>query len=119
VTGRLIVVVAILVLLGLTDRRLRDPLEAKARALRIWFFESKETWDVVETFFNEVAVLWFVFPLLDLLYQTKHAGDTNPPNIYMVVGSSWPVSLLFFTMAVFAKKRSEKIGSSKDTVGKK
>jgi hypothetical protein len=48
---------------------------------RIWgFLTDSKTCKVAETFCNEVAVLWFVFPLLDLLYdgQNKSIGSLLP-----------------------------------------
>jgi hypothetical protein len=53
-----------------------------------WFAEfvlGPEFYKVAEVFFNEAAVLWFVFPLLDNIYQVRkpndfglHLADINP-----------------------------------------
>lgn len=48
---------------------------------------------VAETFCNEVAVLWFVFPLLDTLYQH---GNMNDP----LIREGFGVSGVFFVFAV-------------------
>lgn len=48
---------------------------------------------VAETFCNEVAVLWFVFPLLDTLYQ--HGNIKDP-----LIREGFAVSSIFFIFAV-------------------
>ena len=78
-----------------------------ARCFR-WFFEGDQFFSLLETFFNEAAVLWFVFPFLDTLYQFRKAGDAPAPNIFKVIEQSWSVALVFFILAVSAKKFAEK-----------
>ena len=39
------------------------------------FLTNSKTCRVAETFLNEAAVLWFVFPILDEIYQHKKLTD--------------------------------------------
>lgn len=56
---------------------------------------------LLETFFNEAAVLWFVFPLLDAIYE-EHKNQKGIG--YIGIGVSWLVALMLGTFAaVFAK----------------
>lgn len=54
---------------------------------------SPKTYKVAETFCNEVAVLWFVFPLLDAIYDPGRRGRPVLFPAFMVSG-------LFFVFAV-------------------
>ena len=73
-------------------RRINHGLAAAARWLFRFLLDSK-TCSVAETFCNEVAVLWFVFPLLDTLYDHKHLNDP-------FLRQSFWVSGLFFLFAI-------------------
>ncbi|MHB1672614.1 MAG: hypothetical protein ACYCSP_00035 [Acidobacteriaceae bacterium] len=73
-----------------------------------WIFEGDQFFSVLETFFNEAAVLWFVFPFLDTLYRTRKAGDAPAPNIFKVMAQSWIVALILFILAIIAKKFAKK-----------
>jgi hypothetical protein len=73
-----------------------------------WVFEGDEFFSLLETFFNEAAVLWFVFPFLDTLYQNRKAGDAPAPNIFKVMEQSWIVALILFILAIIAKKFAKK-----------
>lgn len=68
-----------------------------------WIFEGDQFFSLLETFFNEAAVLWFVFPFLDTLYQARK-GDTPAPDILKTVLQSWGVALILFILAIIAKK---------------
>jgi hypothetical protein len=75
----------------------------------IWFLEGDSFFSLLETFFNEAAVLWFVFPVLDTIYRIKRAGETEQqPNILVIVGTSTGAAMVFFIAAVIAKKYAEK-----------
>jgi hypothetical protein len=63
------------------------------------FLLDPKTCRVAETFCNEVAVLWFVFPLLDEIYEhTKHPDDPllHDPLLHQAF---W-VSGMFFIFAL-------------------
>lgn len=45
---------------------------------------DSETCSVAETFCNEVAVLWFVFPLVDSLYDRRNADAHTIHNAFAV-----------------------------------
>src|ERR1700723_3240010 len=55
--------------------------------------KDPKTYRVAETFCNEVAVLWFVFPLLDAIYDPNRAGKPILLPAFLVAG-------LFFVFAV-------------------
>jgi len=61
----------------------------------VWGFVTDEkTCRVAETFCNEVAVLWFVFPLLDNLYDpNKRLSDPTLHGTFLIAG-------MFFLFAV-------------------
>jgi len=58
------------------------------------FVLDPKTCRVAETFCNEVAVLWFVFPLLDTIYE--HGKIQDDPLLHQAF---W-VSALFFVFAI-------------------
>lgn len=58
------------------------------------FVLDPKTCRVAETFCNEVAVLWFVFPLLDTIYE--HGKFRDDPLLHQAF---W-VSALFFIFAI-------------------
>jgi hypothetical protein len=54
-----------------------------------WTFRialDPKTCSVAETFLNEVAVLWFVFPLLDSIYDHKSISDPALHQAYWLSG---------------------------------
>lgn len=55
--------------------------------------KDPKTYKVAETFCNEVAVLWFVFPLLDAIYDPTRRGRPFLAPAFMVAG-------LFFAFAI-------------------
>jgi hypothetical protein len=58
-----------------------------------------KTCKVAETFCNEVAVLWFVFPLLDEIYEhEKHPGD--PLFRDPLLHNAFWVAFLFLLFAI-------------------
>jgi hypothetical protein len=48
--------------------------------------KDPKTYKVAETFCNEVAVLWFVFPLLDAIYDPTKRGHPFLAPAFMVSG---------------------------------
>lgn len=54
---------------------------------------DRKTCQVAETFCNESAVLWFVFPLLDTIYENQH------PDLHLL-HESYGVAGMFFLFAV-------------------
>lgn len=71
-----------------------------------WSIRTSEFWDVLETFCNEVAVLWLVFPLLDGLYD--RAKDKPAPTVLSILGS-FAIAFWFFIAAVYCKKKEQKL----------
>lgn len=70
--------------------------------------KNPKTYKVAETFCNEVAVLWFVFPLVDQIYDPNRRGRPDSPSMapaYLMAG-------LFFFFAIIlshaAKEEKEK-----------
>jgi hypothetical protein len=60
-----------------------------------------KTFKVAETFCNEVAVLWFVFPLLDEIYEHwKDAGNASNHPELPSLKIAFSVAGLFFTFAI-------------------
>jgi hypothetical protein len=51
-----------------------------------WLFRialNRKTCKVAETFFTEAAVLWFVFPILDIIYEHRDIGDPSLRQAYV------------------------------------
>ena len=69
-------------------------------------FDGSSLFKILETFFNEAAVLWFVFPLLDTIYSFHNKGERGP-STNLVVGSIGVAALLFLFAAVFASLAEE------------
>jgi hypothetical protein len=59
---------------------------------------------LLETFFNEAAVLWFVFPLLDAVYEARKDRTIRIADALKIIGVTWAVALLFFYFATYFKK---------------
>jgi hypothetical protein len=59
---------------------------------------------LLEVFFNEAAVLWFVFPLLDAVYEAKKNEAIHLAEAAKIIGVTWGIALLFFYFAVYFKK---------------
>ena len=85
---------------------LRDKLRNFAKAIYNWSLGSSVFWGRAETFWNESAVLWFVFPLLDGIYD--RARDKPPPTFESII-VSWLFAALFFNAAVYSEKRKIKL----------
>lgn len=47
------------------------------------FARNHKTCKVAETFFTEAAVLWFVFPILDTIYERKGMSDPKLLQAYV------------------------------------
>ena len=57
------------------------------------FATDEKTCKVAETFFVEAAVLWFVFPILDSIYDPAKRGDP-------ALGQAYLFSAICFVCAV-------------------
>jgi hypothetical protein len=67
-------VLVALVIYGRWWRRINSWIVAIGK----WLFRialDDKTCKVAETFFIEAAVLWFVFPILDIIYEHRNIGD--------------------------------------------
>jgi len=71
-----------------------------------WSIGSSEFWSLAETFWNEVAVLWFVFPVLDDLYD--RARNQSPLSVKSILGS-FGVAFICFLLAFYCKKKEMKL----------
>lgn len=90
------VVIAGLFMVVIVYGRWRLRINAWLRKAGAWLFGflfHSKTYKVAETFCNEVAVLWFVFPLIDSLYEHKSLTDPFLRHAYGVAG-------LFFFFAI-------------------
>lgn len=47
------------------------------------FALNHKTCKVAETFFTEAAVLWFVFPILDIIYEHREVSDPKLLQAYV------------------------------------
>jgi hypothetical protein len=75
-------------------------------------FGTSDFWSIAETFWNEAAVLWFVFPLLDSIYN--HAqGQPRPSN--RAIYGSFGAAAAFFMVAVFCKQIEKFVVKRKPT----
>lgn len=62
--------------------------------VRLWrLIIDPKTCRVAETFFVEASVLWFVFPVLDMIYEHKSVSDP-------LLMQSYLAALVFFIAAV-------------------
>jgi hypothetical protein len=66
--------------------------------------ETSEMWGLAETFWNEAAVLYFVFPIVDSVYQ--RTKDKPPLSTNGILGTLGAV-LVFFSVSLFCKKRHQ------------
>lgn len=57
------------------------------------FLLNRRTCRVAETFFIESAVLWFVFPTLDVIYEHKSVTDPTLRQAYLA-------AIIFFVAAI-------------------
>ena len=79
---------------------------AKVKTRLIASFDGSSLFKILETFFNEAAVLWFVFPLLDTIYAFRKK-DENGPSTGLVAVSVGIAGLLFLFAAIFASLAEE------------
>jgi hypothetical protein len=84
----------------------RSLLRQYLSAVLTWSIRSSEFWGLAETFLNEVAVLWFVFPVLDDLYD--RAANKPPLSIWSILGA-FGVAFFAFIAAVYCKKKEMKL----------
>jgi hypothetical protein len=75
----------------------------KLRKHANWLLEGGAVNSLLETFFNEAAVLWFVFPVVDALYRAKKPGEVEV-NILWITVTSWLAAGVFFYFAVLSKR---------------
>ena len=95
---------AALIVAGIAFLRWHDQIDAWIMRALGWiyrFLKDPKTCKVAETFCVEVAVLWFVFPLLDLIYEHWENVDNGPnrpalPSLHQ----AYLVAGLFFLFAV-------------------
>src|ERR1700733_5090650 len=87
----------------------RRQLRSFLRWVTYHSIETSEMWGLAETFWNEAAVLWFVFPLLNTLYE--RAKDKPPPSTKAVLGS-FAVAIVFFSVALFCKKTEHRLAEA-------
>ena len=66
--------------------------------------ETSEMWGLAETFWNEAAVLYFVFPIVDSVYQ--RTKDKPPLSTNAILGTLGAV-LVFFSVSLYCKKRHQ------------
>jgi hypothetical protein len=88
-------------------RELFGSAEALSRALSL-----------LETFFNEAAVLWFVFPVLDSIYEIGKKGSGF--RLIEMLGTaitSLLLAILFFYFAVLSKSLAHRFGESETQRG--
>jgi hypothetical protein len=83
---------------GLAYRQWFAGINLWLKSVRIWAWNvisDKKTCHVVETFFLESAVLWFVFPLLDSLYDPTRRGTPSP-----LLNQAYIAAFVFLLVAV-------------------
>lgn len=88
----------------------RKELRTYARRLYDWSLGTPEFWGLAETFWNEAAVLWFVFPILDNFYD-RHNGGPALTAKQIVSIFFWVVT--FFLAAVYSDKKKKSLEKSK------
>lgn len=111
---RLIVGAATLPIVGIAYAIWRKKINQKAT--RLWNvvsdgFVGKSFFSVMEVFCNEVAVLWFVFPLLDSLYESRIPNAPGPSISGILL--SFVLAGFFFVLATYFAKLAEKEDAKK------
>lgn len=100
-----VAIAASVVVAGLAFRRWCDRIIQGFKAALSWFLDfllDGKTCHVLEQFFLESAVLWFVFPLLDSLYdKTKSIPPSLVHQAYLLAG----IFLLFAVILSHAGER--------------
>ena len=80
----------------------------------VWLYrivKDPKTCRVAETFCNEVAVLWFVFPLLDKIYEHwKDVGNNANPANLPSLRQAFLIAGLFFLFAIVLSHAGGKSG---------
>jgi hypothetical protein len=74
------------------------------------FLQGTTFFRLGETFMNEAAVLWFVFPLLNVLYP-EHTGNQQSLGWLSVLGTlavSWSISGFLFIIGLVLGFLAEK-----------
>jgi hypothetical protein len=69
-----------------------------------------QAFTLLETFFNEAAVLWFVFPILDALFPKDQGQHMGMQKVLII---SWSGAFALFCLAVVFKKLAD-ISKPKD-----
>lgn len=85
-----------------------------AKAFYSWSAGTSEFWGRAETFLNETAVLWFVFPTLDTLYE--RSNDRPSPTVTAVL-VSYAVALFAFFAAVYSEKKRVELEKREEKEG--
>ena len=109
----LIAAAGIVAATGVVGWRLRHRATAHFRSLFRGAEAVARFSDILETFFNEAAVLWFVFPVLDAIFREGKGQPLSAVEVIETALITWGVALLFFYFAVFFK-RLAKQGEGKD-----
>jgi hypothetical protein len=86
--------------------RLKARIKSLFLAIVDWSIRASEFWELLETFCNEAAVLWFVFPVLDGIYDRAESKPAPPIRSILV---SFGVAFWFFIAAVYCKKKELKL----------
>jgi hypothetical protein len=66
------------------------------------FLQGATFFRLGETFFSEAAVLWFVFPLLGVLYPDHGPGEhfLSWLGVFEAIAISWPIAGLLFIIGL-------------------
>jgi hypothetical protein len=98
------VVVVALVVAGLAFRQWYARINFAAISVLKWVWDvclDEKTCRVAETFLNEAAVLWAVFPLLDSIYDPTRRGDPVLWESYIIA------AVCFFGAVIISHARKE------------
>jgi hypothetical protein len=86
------VLIAALLIYG--QRRVQINQAVRVAIVGLWkLIVDPKTCRVAETFFVEASVLWFVFPVLDMIYEHKSVSDP-------LLMQSYLAAFIFFIAAV-------------------
>ena len=99
----------LLLVLGGWFWRLR--LKSYAKRFYKWSLGSSAFWGLAETFWNEAAVLWFVFPVLDSVYEKSNNGPSPSAKLILV---SFVLAGVFFFAAVYSEKKKRHLGKMEE-----